>query len=129
MSLPKRLELTCQHCRKQVIFDQPYPYHAGFSDQGFLYNDEGNLTLVWSSYDTKWTSIAGTRQPWYIDDEARKKMEVVLPAAPTGGRWRFSNSARCPHCRGKISGPMGETIYYLLYPGSVIVKSLGEIID
>jgi len=38
-------------CGFDNSFDQPYPFHAGFSNAGFLYNEAGNLTLVWSSFD------------------------------------------------------------------------------
>ena len=43
--------MPCRYCGKENLFDQPYYYHAGFADQGFLYNDAGTLTLVWSVSD------------------------------------------------------------------------------
>jgi hypothetical protein len=119
------LKLRCSACGKETTFDQPYAYHAGFSDQGFLYNDTGNLTLVFSAYDKEFSSVFGHLMPWTPqDEEKKKKFEDLLPPAPTGGRWGFSNPARCPHCGVKLSGPITECIYYLLYPGSIVVSDI-----
>ena len=124
----KRLKISCPDCHKETVFDQPYAYHAGFSDQGFLYDDGGTLTLVFEAYDPKFASVFGHRMPWTKEDDAkRKEFEDSLPPAPSGGRWRFRNPARCPHCQAKLSGPITECIYYLIYPGSVIVRDLREI--
>ncbi|HKB91972.1 MAG TPA: hypothetical protein VKC60_15760 [Opitutaceae bacterium] len=124
----KRLVVRCSGCRKETTFDQPYAYHAGFSDQGFLYNDAGNLTLVFGAYDPKFASVFGNYIPWTKEDKAKKiEFEASLPPAPTGGRWRFANPARCPHCGATLSGPITECISYLIYPGSIIVSDLRQI--
>jgi len=44
-------------CGYENGFVQPYPYHAGFGNQGFLYNDAGNMTLVWSIYDRDYADL------------------------------------------------------------------------
>jgi DNA-directed RNA polymerase subunit RPC12/RpoP len=128
MSVPSptpKLKLRCSACGKETAFEQPYAYHAGFSDQAFLYDDAGTSALVFSAYDEEFSSVFGHLMPWTAHDEEKKKrFEAMLPLSPSGGRWRFSNPARCPHCGSKISGPMGETIYYLLYPGSVVVDDI-----
>jgi hypothetical protein len=124
----KGLELPCPKCRKVISYDQPYAYHAGFSDQFFLYNDEGTLTLVWNSYDT-FEPIQGVTWLSPLNEKVRNRIESILPLAPKGGRWRFGNPARCPYCGAVVSGPMGETVYYLLLPGSLVVRSLKEVID
>jgi hypothetical protein len=125
---PKRFSMQCSACKKETVFDQLYPYHAGFSDQGFLYDDAGTLTLVFGAYDPKFASVFGRLNPWTKEDEAKKReFEESLPLAPSGGRWRFTNPARCPHCRAKLSGPITECIYYLIYPGSVIVSDLRQL--
>ena len=46
---------VCQHCRKPLTFVQ---YHAGFSDQGFLYCGKDGTVLTWSSYDRHYTAVA-----------------------------------------------------------------------
>ncbi|SDS52262.1 hypothetical protein [Opitutus sp. GAS368] len=61
---PKRFSMRCSACKTETVFDQPYAYHAGFSDQGFLYDDAGSLTLVFGAYDPKFASVFGHLMPW-----------------------------------------------------------------
>ena len=112
------IEIPCSSCGHKSEFQQPYPFHAGFADQGFLY-DAGNLTFVWSAFDPAYEAIVGRGNPWALSDEQQIQFEMALPDSPSGGRWRFKNSARCSACGNAISGPMKETIYYLLFPNSV----------
>jgi hypothetical protein len=119
--------ITCSSCGHKNDFDQPYPFHAGFGNQGFLYNDAGNLTLVWSSFDPAYEAIVGKWHPWTLTAEQQVHLESALCELPSGGRWRFANPARCQKCASPISGPITETIYYLRCPGSVDTDSnLGE---
>jgi hypothetical protein len=113
------ITIHCQSCGHENVFDQPYPFHAGFGDQGFLYNDSGNLTLVWSAFDPAYESIVGRQNPWILDKEKQSLFENALRDPPFGGKWRFSNAARCLKCSNPISGSMSETIYYLRYPNSI----------
>jgi len=109
------------------VFNQPYAYHAGFADQGFLYNDEGNLTLVWSVCDSEFVRIAGNVNPWVLDDQKKwKAFEDWLPNTPHGGRWRFDNPARCLSCKAEISPPMRRNVYYVLYDGSVVADGFSK---
>jgi hypothetical protein len=101
------------------VFNQPYPYHAGFGDQGFLYNDEGNLTLVWSAYDPSYAKIVGKQNPWALTEKDKRKLEDALLAAPHGGAWKFSNPPRCTECGNPIGAPIESNIYYYLYDGSI----------
>lgn len=113
------ISIYCKSCGHENTFDQPYPYHAGFGDQGFLYNDSGNLTLVWSAFDPAYMPFAPGRNPPGLSPEQQQNLENALREAPTGGKWRFSNPARCAKCANAISGPITETIYYLVYPNSI----------
>lgn len=112
--------ISCTSCGHGNEFDQPYPYHAGFGNQGFLYNDEGNLTLVWSSFDPAYEAVVGKKHPWALAAEERVTFEDALRPAPAGGAWQFANPARCLKCSRAISGPITETIYHLIYPNSVV---------
>jgi len=109
----------CASCGKDTVFDQPYPFHAGFSDQGFLYNDAGDLTFIWGVYDPLMKELFPEKCPWAFDEQEQQAFEQLLQPAPSGGRWRFSNPARCPTCREPIRPPMLKDIYYLVYPGSI----------
>jgi len=116
------LSIICKHCDKENLFDQPYPYHAGFSDDGFLYSDSGVYTLVWNICDPVFKEMFFEKTPWTLSSSNRRKFEKQLPPAPDGGRWRFHNPARCVHCKKPILGPMLRSIHYLVYPGSVVLN-------
>ena len=105
----KTTVIKCSSCSHANIFNQPYPYHAGFSDQGFLYNDAGNLTLTWSCYDPAFVMVAGKKSPWALSLTEQKKIEDALLPAPSGGRWRFGNPARCLVCSSPISDPIDRS--------------------
>lgn len=119
MSADKKLIVKCKQCGRDNTFDQPYAYHAGFSDQGFMYSDSGHLTLTWSWYDPAIKRFFSDERVWTAQSESHRRFEAALLPAPDGGRWRFSNPARCLHCSAALSGPMMECVYYLLYPGSI----------
>ena len=120
----KSTVIKCSSCGRANIFNQPYPYHAGFSDQGFLYNDAGNLTLTWSCFDPAFEALAGKKSPWALSLADQQKIEDALLPAPLGGCWRFSNPARCLACGSPISDPNDRCIYYLLYDGSIQTQDL-----
>ena len=119
-SKAKKLKLVCNNCDKSNLFDQPYAYHAGFSDQGFLYDDTGHMTFVWSWFDPVFKDLFPDNTRWTEDELEQKRFESMLLEAPSGGKWRFKNPARCLHCREPILGPMLDMIYYIVYPNSVI---------
>jgi hypothetical protein len=103
------VNVLCEVCEKDNAFDQPYRYHAGFGNQGFLYNDAGNLTLVWGSYDPAYTELVGKVLPWALTEAQRSQLEDALVPAPTGGRWRFANPPRCVHCGAPIGEPLSSS--------------------
>jgi hypothetical protein len=113
------LLVRCPKCSHENRFEQPYAYHAGFGNQGFLYNEAGNCTLVWNSYDPAFSALVGPRHPWSLDAEARRAVEEALRPSPKGDRWLFDNPPRCMACGAPIGGSMLRDIYYLVYPGSV----------
>ena len=115
----KPTTLTCGACKHTNVFNQPYPYHAGFGDQGFLYNDKGNLTLVWSAYDHSYEKIVGKQNSWMLKEEDKRKLEDALLPAPHGGSWRFSNPPRCTECGNPIGSSIESNIYYYRYDGSI----------
>lgn len=118
-STAEKLKVKCKQCGRENVFDQPYAYHAGFGNQGFLYDDAGKLTLTWSSYDPAYVAVVGQTHPWALTQSDRDRLESRFRDAPSGGRWRFRNPARCVHCGGQISDSILHTVYYLLYPGSI----------
>jgi hypothetical protein len=107
----------CAQCDTELPFDRSYGFHAGFSNFGFLYNDAGDDTFIWSSYDPDYSAVVGECHPWALTDEQRHRLEVVLLPSRAGDAWRFSNPARCLQCGGPISGPMTENIMGLAFDG------------
>jgi hypothetical protein len=103
--------VPCGGCGLRTEFQQDYAYHAGFGNTGFLYNDTGNLTLTWSSYDPAYTEIVGQRHPWTLTEKQQQTLENRLKPAPSGGLWRFKNPARCKFCGESIMAPMKKSIY------------------
>ena len=118
--------IECLECGHKNVFAQPYPYHAGFANQGFLYNEAGNLTLIWSSFDSTYEALIGKKHPWALNEDEMLKLEMSLLPAPTGGLWKFTNPARCLECKKPISEPMVKNIYYFLYEGSINIDNHGN---
>lgn len=114
----KKIVLKCSQCGNDNTFNQPYQYHAGFGNQGFLYNEAGDRTLIWGSFDPDYQKIVGKKHPWALSDEDKKLLEQSL-LADEGGRWLFANPARCLKCKAPISGPIDSTIYYIRYENSI----------
>ena len=117
----------CPSCGTSHEFSQPYPYHAGFGDSAFLYNEAGNQTLVWGTYDPAYAALLGTgTDPWHPTLAVRAELEAQFPSSPVGDRWGFDFPARCVKCGSSLSAPMAaDQIYYLEYPGSVILGRAG----
>jgi hypothetical protein len=116
------MDVKCNACDRRIEFSQPYVYHAGFGDSGFLYDEAGTCTLVWSSYDPTYVDLVGQCHPWALSAEQRSIVEEALGLAPSGGRWLFANPPRCTFCGSPIGDPIATgNIYYFVYPGSVLL--------
>lgn len=119
------MDVHCPRCGKPNHFDQPYAYHVGFGDQGFLYNDAGDCTLVWSTLDPVYEDLLARHSPeppGVLTGAAKREFEARLPPSPRGDRWRFVNTPRCTHCRAALTPPMGpDCIQYLVFPDSVLL--------
>jgi hypothetical protein len=118
-----RHRVKCPSCSQIVEFRQPGPYHSGFGNVGFLYDDAGTSTLVWSSFDPAYESIVGRAHPWTLTPRQQQDLEKRLPLSPTGGHFRFSNRPRCVHCSAQIGLSMADTTSYLVYSGSIDVDT------
>jgi hypothetical protein len=117
--------VRCDSCGVETTFDQPYVFHAGLGNVGFLYDDAGTSTLVWSTFDAAYVDLVGPCHPWALSESAQQVLEAALAPTPTGGRWRFGNPARCPSCGQRVRGPMTQDIHYLVFPGSPVLGHLG----
>ncbi len=117
----KALKLICSSCHRVLEAKQDHPYHAAFSDQGFLYCDKDSTVLVFSSFDKMFEMLVGPgKHPWTLDNKKRRIVENALINCPCGGRFAFNNPLRCPECGNVISGTLLETVYYYV---------LGQLVD
>ncbi len=119
------MNVSCSACGNVNDFLQPYAYHAGFANQGFLYNEAGTATLVWSSFDPAYKGLVGKFHPWALSEEQRNIVERALSPAPAGGKWLFTNPPRCQSCSAPIGEPITNSIYYFVYAGSVVLDIAG----
>ena len=111
--------VKCPSCDTATVFSQPYPYHAGFGNQGFLYNRTGNCTLIWSSFDPDYETIVGQKHPWALSEDDRIRLESALASSPDGTEWGFGHPARCAACGSVISESILHSIYYYVFDGSI----------
>lgn len=84
------LSCTCDGCRRSFLI---HSFHAGFSQVGYFYSGSGKHTLV-AGIEVPGCPAA-LSEP---DAAALAALEAVLPPAPDGTRFRYSNPFRCPHC-------------------------------
>src|SRR6266487_4466924 len=82
------------------------------------------ISPTWSCYDPAYAALVGGKSPWALTLAEKQKVQEALLPAPKGGRWRFSNPARCLHCGAAISDSIERCIYYLLYDGSIQTQDL-----
>jgi hypothetical protein len=114
------IAVPCPACDNENQFEQDHAVHAGFSEVGFLYNEAGNLTLIWGVFDPAYTAIVGSHNPWRLASSQQQALQEALLPSPAGDRWLFENPARCLRCSAPIAGPMSiEQIYFYVYPGSI----------
>ena len=103
------MTVECPRCSASLELPQPYPYHAGFGDTAFLYNESGDHTLVWGVYDEVYGQLLGAEgNPWTPTPAVQGHLEAALPPSPAGDRWGFDNPARCLRCRGELHRAIGR---------------------
>jgi len=106
----KPILIQCWRCKHQNIFAHTIFPQCGFADTLYFYSDSGHYTVLWNLFDSipkhlqeligvDITKDAGTMQ----------HLEDMLPLAPDGGRYRFTNRARCLACPQVISESILET--------------------
>lgn len=114
------MNLKCPHCGKNIRLKQKYPYHAGFSDVGFLYCNTCPTILILEVYGLGFKELFGkTKLPWSLTSQEKKKVEDHLKPCPCGGRFRFDAYPRCPHCNNNVQSLLPDDIHFIEF-GKVI---------
>ncbi len=92
-------EATCPHCKAPFRYER---YHAGFSNEGFLYCDGDSTVLTWDAYDGSYLAVADAH-PWMLTPEQQETVEANVRPCPCGGRFSFKNTPLCPHCSEEVA--------------------------
>lgn len=82
--------------------------------------------MVWSSFDRTYEAVAGHAHPWVLSESVRQQLEEVLAPAPTGTEWRFENPPRCKYCGAPLGESILHSIYYFVFPGSLVLDKGSE---
>jgi hypothetical protein len=115
------MQLVCPSCKANITLRQKYFYHAGFSNQGFLYCDNCSTILEFSVYNPNYVRLAGEKHPWSLSRDEQAFVEHHLaPCSTCGGRFRFNAVPGCPNCSADIS---------ILLPSKLHFIELGKIVD
>ena len=85
-----------------------------------MHCDRDSTVLTWDSYDPSWTGLVGEVHPWMLTPEQKDAVEGAAPECPCGGRFRFLNQPRCPHCAAEVPS---------LSPGGAYFVVLGDRLD
>lgn len=105
--------LFCPNCKSRFEIDQPYPYHAGFSNVGFLYCECCPAMVTFHTYDKHYTGIVGDKHPWDLNEVERRKIEESLKPCPNGGRFRFNAYPRCPVCNEPMPDLLQDRMHFI----------------
>jgi hypothetical protein len=104
-------DATCRHCGQPLAFER---YHAGFSNEGFMYCDRDASVVIWSTYDERYESLVGDVHPWMLAAEQQSLVEAAMSTCPCGGRFAFENPPLCPHCSREVSYLAPSREYFLI---------------
>lgn len=108
------MDIECPNCMRTIGLDQRYLYHAGRSNQGFLYCDRDSTVLVFSSYDPVYERLVGDVHPWMLDLDQRAEVEKHLISCRCGGSFLFENPPRCPLCGGSLLSALPSPLHYVI---------------
>lgn len=107
------MDICCPVCNVSFHIDQPYQYHAGFGNQGFLYCDSCPNLVVFGSYDPEYVKIIQSKHPWTLNEAEKERVESRLRHCSCGGRFRFTAAPRCPLCNAPIPSILRDFIHYV----------------
>jgi hypothetical protein len=107
------VDIECPVCHQTFHTAQKQQYHAGFSNEGFLYCDSCPNIVVFSSYNPRYTHIAGNRHPWTLTEADLPLVESHLKPCPCGGHFRFAAAPRCPLCNASIREILRDSMHYV----------------
>lgn len=108
------MKISCPNCAAEIVVDQPYFYHAAFTDLGFMYCDRDSTVLVFSAYDKVFSSIVGEKVPWALSPLEKEAVEKRVRRCPCGGRFAFDNRPRCTECGASLEKAFPSAEHYVI---------------
>jgi hypothetical protein len=114
------MEIKCLACGQVTVIAQEYPFHAGFSNRGFLYCDACPAIIEFDTYNPRYTSLVGDKHPWSLNAEEKQRVEDALRPCGTGGRFRFGALPRCPACNEPLTNLLQDDMHYV---------EIGKVVD
>ena len=105
--------LNCPSCKKEIKLQQKHFYHAGFSNQAYLYCDKDSTTLTFGSYNSNYVRIMGSKHPWMLTTQEKAEVEKNLKPCKCGGRFRFDAPPLCPFCKASLASLLPDKIHFM----------------
>ena len=103
--------MICHNCGGSFRFQR---YHAGFSNEGYMYCDSDATVVTWSSYDPVYSQLAKETFPWALDSKQKAEVEMIARPCPCGGHFGFDACPRCPLCKGQLPELGSDPIYFVI---------------
>lgn len=107
------MDIHCRSCGIVTAVKQQHQYHAGFSNVGFLYCKKCPNMVVFHTYDTDYSRVAGDVHPWMLTTESKILVERALKNCTCGSSFGFDALPRCPHCNEELPGLLEDKIHYV----------------
>ena len=110
MTPPVHHRATCPHCGREFEYER---YHAGFSNEGYMYCDEDETVLTWDTYNPAYSRLT-SKHPWTLNPEEQKRVEAAVKPCPYGGKFAFANPPLCPFCHESIVFLVPSRAYFVV---------------
>jgi hypothetical protein len=111
MTASSQHRATCLHCGREFSYER---FHAGFSNLGYMYCDEDETVITWSTYNPAYIQIIHDKHPWVLDRKEQQKVEASLKPCPYGGCFSFDNPPLCPFCHESVAFLVQGKEYFIV---------------
>ena len=101
---------TCPHCGSEFEYER---FHAGFSNEGYMYCNADETVLTWSAYNSAYARLSH-KLPWMLDAAEKRRVEDAVKRCPHGGRFGFDNPPRCPICLSAVAFLAPSKEYFIV---------------
>jgi len=82
MTPAERHSATCPHCGRRFEYER---YHAGFSDEGYMYCDHDETVLTWHALGPAYRRVVA-KLPWMLETDEQRRVEESLKQRRANGQ-------------------------------------------